>query len=123
MVQHLYDAFNAGDIDALLARLTDDIDWVVPRIRKVPFSGPRRGRASVAEFFASVSEHQEPLRFDVHAIVAQGDRAIALGHYRWRVKRTGRTLEGDFAHAWTIKDEKVTRLQEYTDTAAYEAAY
>ncbi len=123
LVQEVYDNFNAGNLEALLGALADDIEWVLPDIPKVPFSGARRGRDSVAAFFSAVAEHQEPKSFDVQGIIAQGDRAVAFGHYAWHVKSTGRDFEGDFAHIFTVEAGRITRFHEYTDTAAATAAY
>ncbi len=116
LVQKVYDSFNAGDIEGVLGTLADDIEWVLPDIPQVPFSGARRGRDSVAAFFSIMGDHQEPKSFDVHGIIAQGVRAVAFGHYVWHVKSTDRDFEGDFAHIWTVEGGKLTRVQEYTDT-------
>ena len=123
IVQKIYDNFNAGNIEGLLGALADNIEWVIPDIPKVPFSGARRGRDSVAAFFSTVADHQEPKSFDVQAIIGQGDRVVGFGHYAWDVKSTGRDFEGDFAHIFTVESGKITRFQEYTDTAAFGAAY
>ena len=122
-MQGAYDKFNAGDIDGLLSMMADNVEWVLPDMSNVPFAGARRGHASVAAFFKSVLEHQEPTSFEVHGMIAQGNRVVAYGHYVWHVKTTGRGFEGDYVHIWTVEGGKITRLQEYTDTAAAVAAY
>ncbi len=48
---------------------------------------------------------------------------MALGHYAWRVNSTGREWESDFAHVFIVRDGKIARFQEFTDTAAIEAAF
>ena len=55
--------------------------------------------------------------------VAQGDKVVVLGHYVWHVKATGKVWESDFAHVVSVRDGKVRRFQEYTDTAALGAAF
>ena len=122
-MQGAYDKFNAGDIDGLLSMMADNVEWVLPDMSNVPFAGARSGHASVAAFFKSVLEHQEPKSFDVHGMIAQGNRVVAHGHYVWHVKATGRDFEGDYVHIWTVAGGKITRLQEYTDTASAVAAY
>jgi ketosteroid isomerase-like protein len=52
-----------------------------------------------------------------------GDKVVALGHYAWRVKSTGREFGGDFAHVFTMYNGKVKRFHEYMDTAAASAAH
>ena len=69
VVQGLYDSFNAGDITAVLAALSDDVEWVLPSISKIPFSGAKHGKDGVAEFFGTMAEHQEPQSFEVQGII------------------------------------------------------
>jgi ketosteroid isomerase-like protein len=123
LVNQAYTNFQTGDIDALVALMADDVTWTLPEMEGIPFAGKRTGRASVTEFFASVGATQEPLKFEPRELIAEGDRVVALGTYEWRVKTTGREFSGDFAHAWTIRDGKVTEFHEYTDTAACRDAY
>ena len=123
VVQGLYDSFNAGDITAVLAALSDDVEWVLPSIPEIPFSGAKHGKDGVAEFFGTMAEHQEPQSFEVQGIIAQGNQVVARGHYLWHVKTTGRAWEGEFSHLFTVQGGKVTRFQEYTDSAAAMAAF
>jgi ketosteroid isomerase-like protein len=89
----------------------------------VPFSGKRRGQEQMGQFFASLIDTQEVQHFDPREFIAQGDKVVALGHYAWRVKATGREFGGDFAHVFTVRDGKVVRFHEYMDTAAAAAAH
>ena len=95
----------------------------MPAVITVPFTGSRRGRKEVGAFFASMLEQQEPLSFEVSEYVAHGDKVVALGRYSWRVKSTGRTFHGDWAHVFTLRNGQIVRLREYTDTANAAAAY
>jgi ketosteroid isomerase-like protein len=123
IVQQAYNNFKTGDIEGLLNLMSDDITWALPEMAGVPFAGKRTGRASVAEFFASVNDSQEVITFEPRELIAEGDRVVALGSYSWRVKANGREFGCDFAHVWTIRDGKATEFQEYMDTAAGVGAY
>src|SRR5215469_12953697 len=72
---------------------------------------------------STFAEMQDAEQFEVQGFVAQGDKVVAFGHYRWRVKSTGHSYESDFAHAFTISHGKVSRFQEYVDTQLWAAAY
>jgi len=122
LVQLVYEHFKSGDIKALLNLLSDDIEWQLPEIENVPFAGRRRGQEQMGQFFASLVDTQELQHFDPREFIAQGDKVVALGHYAWRVKATGREFGGDFAHVFTIHNGKVVRCHEYMDTAAAAAA-
>ncbi|HEY9230610.1 MAG TPA: nuclear transport factor 2 family protein [Blastocatellia bacterium] len=123
IVHQAYANFKSGDIAALLAMLSEDVQWQLPEIEDLPFAGKRQGPEQVGQFFASLSELQDNLEFTPQSFTAQGDKVVAQGHYRWRVKATGREYGADWAHVFTIRDGKVVDFHEYTDSAAVVAAY
>ena len=61
--------------------------------------------------------------FDPREFVAQGDEVIAVGHYRAKTKRTGQMVEADWAMLFTIRDGKIARFREFTDSAPMVKAY
>jgi ketosteroid isomerase-like protein len=123
IAQQAYANFKSGNIQALLDQLSDDVTWELPEVEGVPLTGKRNGRDSVREFFATVARDQEVIEFEPREFVAQGDKVVSLGHYRWRVKDTGREFASHFAHVFTIRDGKVTGFREYFDSAALASAY
>lgn len=123
LVQQAYRDFQNGDIPALLDALSEDVEWVVPEVEGVPGRGTWRGPEQVGEFFRILSDTQEPRQIELREFVAQGDKVVVLGHYIWHVKATGKEWESDFVHALSVRDGKMTRFQEYTDTAAFGDAF
>lgn len=123
LVKQGYDLFKKGDIQGLLNLFADDIDWQLDKVAGVPFSGQRRGKEQVGEFFKLLDENQHPLQFEPREFIAQGDKVAVLGHYVWSVKSTDRRYESDWAHVFTVQNGKVAGFREYTDTAATAAAY
>jgi ketosteroid isomerase-like protein len=117
VVREAYENYAAGNIDGVLSLFAESVEWIQPQVEGISFSGKRSGRGSVADFFARMADAQEPLVFEPREYIAQGDRVVALGHYRWRAKATGREWASDWAHVYTIRDGQVIRFQEYTDTA------
>jgi uncharacterized protein len=123
LVQQGYRDFQNGDIQSLLEMLSSDVEWVLAQVHGVPLGGTYHGVDEVRQFFSSLDDNQEPQQFEPREFVAQGDKVVVLGHYLWHVKSTGRQWESDFAHVFTVRDGKVTRYQEFTDTAAIAHAY
>jgi ketosteroid isomerase-like protein len=123
VVQQAYNNFKTGNIPALLALFSDDIEWELPKVENVPFTGKRTGLTAVGEFFDLVGANQDVLEFDPLESIAQGDKVVSLGHYEWRVKATGREFASDFAHVFTIRGGKVVAFKEYFDSAVVAAAY
>jgi uncharacterized protein len=117
IVEQAYANFKTGDIEALLNLFSDDISWTLPEMEGVPYGGKRNGRAAIAEFFNTLATAQEFIAFEPREFIAEGDRVIALGSYRWRVKANGHEFGSDFTHAWTVSDGKATSFQEFMDTA------
>jgi ketosteroid isomerase-like protein len=118
IVEQAYSNFKSGNIEGLLNLMSDDINWTLPEMEGVPFSGKRSGRSAVGEFFASVGSSQEPLKFEPRELIAEGDKVVSLGNYQWRVTANNREFGGDFAHVFTIRDGKIVGFNEYMDTAA-----
>jgi uncharacterized protein len=123
LVQKVYNDFKSGNIQALLGAMAEDITWEVPEMPHVPIGGRREGRHSVAQFFQTLGELQEPLNFEANDFIAEGNRVVAMGSYEWRVKETGRSFTGKFAHVFTLVDGIVVAFLEYTDTGASARAY
>lgn len=123
VVQQAYQHFKQGNIPAVLELMTENVEWHLPEIENIPFSGPRVGRGKVGEFFSSLAQHQDVLQFEPQQFVADGEKVVALGQYEWKVKKTGRTYKSPFAHVFTIRDGRVTGFNEYLDTARAAAAY
>jgi ketosteroid isomerase-like protein len=117
-VRRGYDAFGRGDLEGLLSLFDENIEWVSPGPPDLPTAGTRRGRQQVAEFFAMVNALFEFQRFEPQTFVAQGDRVVVLGSDTARVKATGKVLDSDWAHSFTLRDGKVVAFKEFIDTAA-----
>jgi ketosteroid isomerase-like protein len=123
-VESLYAAFGRGDIATVIAGLTFDVDWNVNgRRQDYPLIGRWKGRDGVQKFFEGVTEHQEPMSFSPREFFAAEDRVCVLGHYTWKVRKTGCTVASDWAHIFTLRDGKVAKFQEFTDTAQFAEAY
>jgi uncharacterized protein len=117
IVKEAYAAFGRGDIPGLLALLADDIEWITPG-EGLPVAGTHRGQAKVADFFRKVSETFEITFLETREFFAQGDRVLVVGFDKGRVKATNRTFEGHWVVAYTVRNGKVTKVQEYIDTLA-----
>jgi ketosteroid isomerase-like protein len=118
IVRRGYEAFGRGDIDALLALFDQQIEWRTPGPAEVPTAGTRRGLQQVGQFFAAVVQTFDIQRFEPRTFIADGDRVVVLGSETARVRATGTPLELSWAHAFTLRDGKVTDFEEYFDTSA-----
>ena len=123
LIRQCYDSFFKGDVEQLISYMAPDIDWEIPRVEGVPFSGKRHGIEQVREFFKTMGAAQKPLEFHPGEFVAQGDRVVVFGHYEWMVNSTGTEFGSDFVHAFKIRNGVVTGFHEFMDTHAAALAY
>jgi len=122
-VQEAYHNFKTGNMQGLLDQMAENVTWELPEIKGVPVAGKRTGRDGVKDFFTTLARDQEVLEFEPLESLAQGDKVVSLGHYKWRVKDTGREYASDFVHIFTVRDGKITGFREHFDTAVVAAAY
>jgi uncharacterized protein len=118
LIQSIYDGFKRRDLPAVLAVMAPDIDWVVPPMNSVPIGGSRKGTQRVAEYFKQLGEMIDLQRFEITGIIAQGQQVAAVGRSSGLVRKTGKRLDDEFVHVWTIRDGQVARLQNFLDTGA-----
>ena len=123
LVQQAYRDFQNGDIRGVLGALSEEVEWVTTQLSGVPVGGTYHGVEEAGRFFSGLGDAQEPRHFEPREFVAQGEKVVALGHYAWHVEATGRDWESDFAHVFIVREGKIARFQEYTDTAAIAEAF
>ena len=123
VVQSIYEAFGRGDAAGVLAACAQDVRWGFPPSEVVPYFGERRGHDGVIDFLTLIGGAVEFEEFEVREIIPKGDRVVALGRERGRVRATGKTFENEWAMLYTLRDGKVAELRSYEDTAAVAGAF
>jgi uncharacterized protein len=123
IVQEGYADFGRGDVQSLLGKFAEDIEWVIPGSKNNPLAGTYKGHSRVGDFFKLLSDLTEISTFEPREFVAQGEKVVVLGRETGRVKSTGRTFQSEWAMAFTLRNGKIVRFQEYADTANLGAAF
>lgn len=113
----MYDAFAAGDIAAVLARMSPDIRWNeadhFPYADGNPYIGPD---AVLRGVFARCGGEWDGFTVRIDELLDAGDVVVALGRYGGVYKATGRAQDTQMAHIWRLKDGKVVGFQQHADT-------
>ena len=122
LVRGAYEAFQRGDIDAVLEAFDSNIEWFSPGPSELPFAGARQGHAALREFFAALDETFEIQRFEPKEFLAVDDKVIVVGEETNRVKATDTVVDTEWAHVVTCRNGKVVRFHEYGDMSAIVAA-
>ena len=124
IVKRAYAAFGRGDLDSILASLTEDIDWAADTTSDAaPWYGIRRGKAAVAAFFEDIGKTIEiddftPLTF---ASNEDGD-VFAIVRWGWRSRETGAEAKMQLHHWWRITNGKISYFRGAEDTSTTLAA-
>jgi ketosteroid isomerase-like protein len=123
LLKQAYDAYDKGDIQRLLGMLAQDIDWDLPEVEGIPFTGKRQGLGQAADFFRIMRECQEPREFKPDRFIAQDDLVVVLGHGSFTVKSTGAEYSDEWCHVFRVDGGKIASFKEYCDTNKAAQAY
>jgi len=97
-------AITRGDYEGFLAFCTDDTQWT--------FVGDTilRGKQAVREWMANA--YEEPPRFEVHRLIAEGDFLSALGEITLK-DEAGKATRHAYCDVWRFRDGKLAELQAF----------
>ncbi len=118
VVDGLYQAFAKGDVPAVLAVMDADIVWNeaegFPYADKNPYIGPD---AVLNGVFARIGAEWEYWNLaDIQLHDMANDMVLATLRYKAKHKATGKVINSQTAHLWTLKDGKIVAFQQFTDT-------
>jgi hypothetical protein len=105
LLRRTYDAFNARDIDAVLAGVTADVDW--PNAWE---GGRVAGRDGMRDYWErqwrEIDPHVEPVTF-----TARGPDEVAVDVHQVVRALDGTTLvDGRVTHVYRVRDGLVARM-------------
>jgi uncharacterized protein len=125
LVKDAYAAFGRGDIPGLLGYLDDNVEWhaVIGTEGVVPHSGVKHGKPAVAEFFRVLAETTEFQSFEPREFIADDNQVAVIGHYTGRVKSTAKPWDSGWVMVFTIRNGRIVRFREFTDSRQLVAAY
>jgi uncharacterized protein len=117
IVKDFFAAMGGSDRQALLALVAEDIEWIIPG-EDWPLAGTHRGHAGLTALLQKASESLETSFPEPPEFVAQGDRVLVVGVATGKIKATNKPFKDDWVFDITVRDGKVTNIQEYIDTQA-----
>ena len=117
VVKDFFAAIGSGDKQDLLALAAEDIAWIIPG-EGWPLAGTYRGHAELAAVLKKASKEVEMKYPKPPEFVAQGDRVLVIGVATGKIKATNKPFEDEWVFDITVRDGKLTRIQEYINTQA-----
>lgn len=119
LIHASYRAFHSRDVEALLATLSEDVQWVHPEgMHAYGLGGTKHGHAGVREFLARAAAVLGGMKLRPQEFVHSGDRVLVLGA-RDVTSRSGHTETLRFVHSWTLRDGKAVRMEDIFDTVVF----
>ena len=117
LMQSLYGAFAAGDVAKVLGSMSEDIEWWEaegnPWNPGRAFVGPQQ---VVEGVFARIGSEFEGFGVVPDRFLADGEYVVMIGRYRGKGIGTGKLLDAQVVHVWTVRDGKVARFEQFVDT-------
>jgi ketosteroid isomerase-like protein len=108
LVQDLYEAINARDYDAGFALLDQDFEWLEPQTL---LGGDHRGFDEVRVELQAQLEVWDEFEIEPEEFHEVGDRVAVPIRQRARGGSSGAEVEIRIGHVWTVRDDKVIRLE------------
>jgi len=120
VVQHLYDAFAKGDVPSVLAALDPQVEWWEAENFIYADGNPYKGPDAVLKgVFMRIGSEWEGFAVAPDEVLDAGDTVVAHGHYSGTYHKNGKQARAQFAHFFRLRDGKITKFQQYTDTAQF----
>jgi len=119
LLKSLYGAFGRGDMPTVLGAMSPDIKWYQAESNPYRPSGEAwvGPDAVLNNLFMKLGAEWDGFSVHPMAFYGAGDSIIVEGRYGGTYKATGTSMDTQFCHVWDVKDGKVTRFQQYVDTA------
>ena len=123
----IYSAFERGDIETIISKLDDDVDWDISTAasHNVAYYMTCKGRAAVKEkFFGAIAETVDVTRFERHDFVASDNNVPVTYSGMATIKKSARSYSIKGMHFLTFtSDGKLASCRGYEDTAVVVEAW
>jgi ketosteroid isomerase-like protein len=113
IVRAALEAFNRGDVDAVVADAAPDLEYVatgaIPGAGGV-YRGPEGFRRFLETFWGEFAD----ARIELHEFIDAGNRVLVSQTLRGRGKQSGVEANWPVWQLWTLRDGKIVRGRGYT---------
>ena len=116
IIRGLYDAFATGDVPAVLGAFDTNISWT--EAEGFMYGGTYDGPDGVLSgVFMRIATEWEAFTVIATKVVDGGDgNVISIGTYSGKYLKTGKSMTVPFAHEWELRDGKIVKFNQHTDT-------
>jgi ketosteroid isomerase-like protein len=116
-IRSLYAAFAKGDVPAVLGAFDPSIEWHEAENFLYAEGSPYIGPGAILQgVFLRLATDWEGFAANPQQFFDAGETIVVSGRYSGVYKATGKKLDAQLVHFWTLDDGKVTCFRQYTDT-------
>ena len=115
--QRFYKLVNAGDLAAVSALVTEDVDWKDAGAGNLPWSTWCHGREEFERYASKFLGLLEVRAFQPDEFVVGRDSVVVLGFERLVLRASNRVVEANWVQVLTFRDGLICRFREYSDMA------
>ena len=118
VIQKIYEAMGRGDVAEVLGHMQEDARWDFNvGASEVPWHVPATGPEEIRRFLGGFIDKVILTAFEPRRFIASGDDVVVDVHLAYTVKRTGKVVDLEQLHWWSLADWRVTRLRHVEDSA------
>ena len=112
VVDKMFSAFSSGDIEKLVATVSDNTVWVYHGTQIIP-KGTFEKKEGVRAFFTNILDKTEIINFEPQQFIVEGKMVVVLGREHQKVKRSDRELKQKWVQIYTVENDLITRMEEF----------
>lgn len=117
VVKKFYDSFVQGDIDAVVACLSDQLDWRESENFFLGDRNPYLTPAAVVEgVFKRIAKEFKDYQAGPTELIDAGDVVVALGRSKGIMAATGKPFDARYTHVVRVADGKIVSWHQLIDT-------
>jgi ketosteroid isomerase-like protein len=119
LLKSLYEAFGRGDIPSVLGAMSPEIKWYQAESNPyMPSGDPWIGPDAILNnLFMKLGGEWDDFAVHPNSFHDAGNTVVVEARYSGTYKATGKSMDTQVCHVWDLEDGKLTRFQQYVDTA------
>lgn len=117
VVKEFYDSFVRGDIDAVVATLSDDLDWRESENFLLGDRNPYLSPAAVVDgVFGRIAREFQDYQAGPTELIDGGDVVVAVGRSKGIMASTGKPFDAQYMHVVRVANGKIVSFHQVIDT-------
>jgi ketosteroid isomerase-like protein len=117
VVKEFYDSFVRGDIDAVIATLSDELDWRESENFLLGDRNPYLSPAAVVEgVFGRIAKEFQDYQAGPTELIDGGNVVVAVGRSKGIMASTGKPFDAQYMHVVRVANGKIVSFHQLIDT-------